>query len=261
MGKVVLILLDGLRPDAFEQSKHPFAKELKAMSASSLNVRTVMPSVTLPCHMSLFHSVTPQRHGIASNTYTPQVRPINGICEQLYAAGKKRSAFFYSWGELRDLARPNCVDFSYFYKYGHFPKGTDFQVADAAATYLRAEQPDFLFYYIAMTDVAGHGYGWMSPEYMRTVDESFGYVEHLYRNLPAGYTMIVTADHGGHDRTHGTDLPEDMTIPLFFVGEDFTPGSSLPEGTTILDIAPTIIQITGAEPDPEWEGKSLIAKA
>ena len=46
--------------------------------------QTVMPSVTLPCHMSLFHSVAPDRHGILTNTYTPQVRPINGICEQLH---------------------------------------------------------------------------------------------------------------------------------------------------------------------------------
>ena len=41
-----------------------------------------MPSVTLPCHMSLFHSVDPDRHGITTNGYVPQVRPIKGMFDQ-----------------------------------------------------------------------------------------------------------------------------------------------------------------------------------
>ncbi len=64
-----------------------------ARSAASFCAQTVTPSVTLPCHMSLFHSVTPQRHGTTTNTYAPQVRPVRGLCEVLAAAGK-RCAFF-----------------------------------------------------------------------------------------------------------------------------------------------------------------------
>ena len=74
--------------------------------------------------------------------------------------------------------------------------------------------------------------------------------------LSEDYTVIITADHGGHDRTHGTDLPEDMTIPLFIMGENFEPGTKL-ENVSILDIAPTIADVLGAPPDAEWEGKSL----
>ena len=44
----------------------------------SLTAQTVMPSVTLPCHMSLFHSVEPLRHGTTDNVYMPQVRPVKG---------------------------------------------------------------------------------------------------------------------------------------------------------------------------------------
>ena len=38
------------------------------------------------------------------------------------------------------------------------------------------------------------------------------------------YDVILTADHGGHDRIHGTELPEDMTIPVLMQGPDFAPG-------------------------------------
>jgi predicted AlkP superfamily pyrophosphatase or phosphodiesterase len=219
-----------------------------------------MPSVTLPCHMSLFHSVTPQRHGIATNIYTPQVRPIKGLGEQLRAANKK-AAICFSWEELRDLTRPGSLDYSYFLDLHRAPQGTDAEVGEEALRYLLAEQPDFLFYYIAMVDETGHRYGWMSPEYMEVMRNSLSYVEKIYRALPEGYTLLVTADHGGHDRTHGTEATEDMTIPLFCVGPQFVPGSTLPEGTTILDIAPTIVDLVGAFPAPEWEGKSLLPEA
>ena len=73
------------------------------------------------------------------------------------------------------------------------------------------------------------------------------------------YSVIVTADHGGHDRCHGTDLPEDMTIPMIFHGKAFKAATELC-GVSILDIAPTIADIMNVAPEREWEGKSLIAK-
>lgn len=74
--KVLLILSDGMRPDGLDA--HPAAARLMREGSYTLRARTVMPSVTLPCHMSLFHSVDPGRHGILTNTYVPQVRPRHG---------------------------------------------------------------------------------------------------------------------------------------------------------------------------------------
>jgi len=70
------------------------------------------------------------------------------------------------------------------------------------------------------------------------------------------YTFIITADHGGHDRRHGESIPEDMIIPLILRGPDFAPGELT--GANIMDIAPTVANLVGAECAPEWEGKSLI---
>jgi hypothetical protein len=46
-----------------------------------------MPSVTLPCHTSMFRGVTPERHGITTNTWTPQVRPVPSIID--YDTGRR----------------------------------------------------------------------------------------------------------------------------------------------------------------------------
>ena len=87
--KVILVLIDGLRADAVRACGSEYAQKLLSQSSYTLEARTVTPSVTLPCHMSLFHSVDPSRHGTTTNTYAPQVRPISGLFEQLKAAKKK----------------------------------------------------------------------------------------------------------------------------------------------------------------------------
>ena len=72
--KVLLILIDGMRPDALEDIS--FAQELKKKASYTMQGTSVVPPVTLPCHMSLFHSVDPTRHGTITNTYMPQVLPV-----------------------------------------------------------------------------------------------------------------------------------------------------------------------------------------
>lgn len=69
--------------------------------------------------------------------------------------------------------------------------------------------------------------------------------------------LWFTADHGGHDRTHGTDSPEDMTIPFIIKGKDFKAGEKL-ENVSIKDIAPTVAKLLDIAPDQAWEGKSLV---
>ena len=234
------------------------AKKLMEKSAYTLCARTVMPSVTLPCHMSLFHSVDPTRHGTTTNTYMPQVRPINGICETLRGADKK-CAIFYNWEEIRDLARPNSIVHAYFVKgrvYGY--EDANNRITDAAIDYLTHYDVDFTFLYLGFTDMAGHQHGWMSPEYMHAIDNSFDNITRLINALPDDYQVIITADHGGHDRTHGTDTDEDMIIPMIAYGSAFDPAMNL-DGASIKDVAPTVAALLGVKADEEWEGKNLLA--
>ena len=256
MEKVVMILVDGMRPDGLLGCGHPFVDELLKKSAHDLKARTVFPSITLPCHMSLFHGVTPQRHGILSNTYVPQVRPVDGLIDQLNKFDKK-CASFITWENLRDLSRPDhlhtclCMNL-------HKMEDTDCKITDKAIAYIKEEEPDFLFLYLGDTDEeGGHDNSWMSDIYLQVVNKAVGCIEKVYRNLPEGYTMIVIADHGGHERSHGTDMPEDMTIPVCICGPKFEAGKEM-AGTSILDIAPTVAKLLEVPRVKEWEGKELV---
>ncbi len=256
--KVILILVDGMRPDAVLTCGNEKIKERIKECAYTLHARTVMPSVTLPCHMSLFHSVDPERHGILTNTYVPQVRPIEGLVERLDLAGKK-NAMFYTWEELRDLSRVDHLHRSVVYNE-HRDTDADRKITTAAIQYIREENPDFLFLYLGDTDErGGHDTGWMSETYMKVVSNALDQVERVYNEIPAEYDVIVTADHGGHDRSHGTERPEDMTIPIICRGPHFKAGRDLGE-RSIKDIAPTIVALLGAAPAREWEGHSFLEK-
>lgn len=252
--KVLLILSDGMRPDAI--SNHPLVQEMMAASAYTLEAQTVFPSVTLPCHMSLFHSVDPTRHGITTNIHMPQVRPIDGLCEVLKKK-KKNCAFFYNWEQLRDLSRPGSLCHSYFCngKVHGWEKANQL-VVENAFSFIKEYAPDFAFVYLGWSDEAGHADGWMSDEYMRALDCSWKAIQQFQEAFAEEYTIIVTADHGGHDRTHGTLMPEDMTIPVFLQGEAFTPGKKL-QNVSLKDIAPTIAHLMDADVPEEWEGVSL----
>lgn len=257
MKKVLLILCDGMRPDAIDGLET--VKSLQSKSSYTLNAQTVFPSMTLPCHMSLFHSVKPDRHGVTTNIYTPQVRPINGLAEVLNQA-EKNCAMMYSWEQLKDITRPGSLNWAYYQRDpGDELKHVN-NFTDIALKYINEHSPDFMFLYFHIADILGHGYGWMSQKYLEGVKHTWDSIDYISKVLPKDYTLIVTADHGGHDRIHGHDIPEDMTIPLFIKGENFPEGKVI-EDASILDIAPTITDILGVKKDKDWEGKSLYLKA
>ena len=256
MKKVILVSIDGMRPDGFLGCGNPFARELMARGSYALDAQTVTPSVTLPCHMSMFHSVTPQRHGITTNTYIPMVRPLNGLFEQINLCGGI-SAFFYGWDPLRDIARPRAVKYAAF-QQNYTTDGVDGILTDLAIHRIRESKPDFVFVYMGETDEkGGPDCGWMTETYLGYISKALDNVKRLMEAAGDEYTVVITADHGGHDRTHGTEMPEDMTIPMVFVGPGFVPGKQLPQ-VSMLDIAPTIAKVMGVLPAREWEGKALL---
>lgn len=255
MKKVILISIDGMRPDGLLSCGNSYLSELAKKSSYTFEAKTVYPSITLPCHLSMFHSVPPERHGTLSNDYVIPVRPVSGLFEVLKAGGKK-CAMYYGWEPLRNIGKAGSLIASEYinaYSFEH----TDGMLTERALNYIKLAEPDFVFLYMVETDEkGGHDSGWMSETYLDYINKAISNVKKVIEDVGDNYTVIITADHGGHDRCHGTDIPEDMTIPMFFCGDDFAQGKVL-EDVSILDIAPTIADIMGISVPREWEGKSL----
>src|SRR5699024_858309 len=166
----------------------------------------------LPCHMSLFHSVDPQRHGILSNTYTPQVRPIAGIFEQLHT-NQKKSGFFHNWQQLRDLARPWSLSYNCFISGDDYTfEASNKMLTDNAIDYINQFSPDFTFLYLGLVDDIGHKYGWMSDEYIQSVYDSWDCIEKIAEAIPEDYKVIVIFYHSEHNSSQRTEERNDMKI-------------------------------------------------
>ena len=115
-----------------------------------------------------------------------------------------------------------------------------------------------LFVHFPTTDGMGHVYGWLSGEQLSVLfraDQALGNLlaELDARGLRKETLIIVTSDHGGHDTTHGSSLPEDMTIPWIAAGAGIQPAQLTTQVQTV-DTAATIAYALQLPISPEWDG-------
>jgi len=250
--RVLILSIDGLRPDAIDMVPMPNLQKLMQTSAYTLSAQTVYPSVTLISHASMLTGLCPAKHGVYWNDYIPE----NGIAEGTDLFDIAHAAGLETWmyvgkEKLKQITASTSLT--------GFVKGSD---RDSELTdQLLAEFPEnfgVLFVHFATVDGMGHEYGWLSPEYLSVAfraDESLGRIlaELDRRNLRNETLVIITADHGGHDTTHGSTMPEDMTIPWFATGPGIKPG---PLTTTVhtMDTAATAAFVLGLDIPAEWDG-------
>jgi predicted AlkP superfamily pyrophosphatase or phosphodiesterase len=263
MSKVLFIMLDGCRPDALAQAQTPHLDSLWKTGAYTWKARSVMPSVTLPAHTSMFRGVPPQKHGIgADNTFRTSAASFPSVFELSAEAGR-HNAMFYSWEQLRDLSRPGSLKMSYCLSAeAHLGGDNDTPVALAAGAYLVNTQPDFCFLYLGDIDITGHLHGWMSPEYIEAIemnDRAIGRVLAMLQeaHLREKYTILIQADHGGHGTDHGTDSPEDMTIPWIINGTGVKSGHMIQSPVGLCDTPATIAHVLGLQRPDVWEGQPV----
>ena len=164
---------------------------------------------------------------------------------------------FYGWEPLRDICNPGSLRFA-VYTNAYMQESGDTVLTDECERIIDQHKPDLAFLYMVETDEkGGHDNGWMTEAYLARISTAIDNVKRMFDKYGDEYRIIIMADHGGHERSHGTDLPEDMTIPLFFIGERFENGATK-DGLSLLDIAPTVAAVMGIPADPDWEGKSIV---
>ncbi len=63
--RAIIFVVDGLRPDALPQAATPRIDRLAAQGAYTWQAQSVSPTITLPCHASLFLAVPLARPTLA----------------------------------------------------------------------------------------------------------------------------------------------------------------------------------------------------
>ena len=259
---VIVISIDGLRPDAIEKFDAGTLKRLMREGAYSLEAQTIFPSKTLPSHTSMLTGVPPEVHGISWNedqTDEHGVVAVPTIFEVAKSRGMRTAAFF-SKSKFHHLEKPGTLDHS------EAPDGITHLMAtetvEAAIRYMKHERPNLLFVHIGEPDYAGHTIGWMSFVYGWAVKRADGAVKSILEAADdaygrGAYTVIVTADHGGHGRNHGSADPRDMTIPWIAWGKGVKAGTRMPSGIRTMDTSATALWLLGIDGPEEWVGRPV----
>jgi arylsulfatase A-like enzyme len=261
---VVVVSIDGLRPDAIAAYSAPTLQRLLNEGAYTLSASTINPSKTLPSHTSMLTGQPPDRHGVLwNNVATADADSIDlpNIFSVARSHGYTTAAFF-SKAKFGPLQLEGTLDYSQA-PGGLFGRWSTERTVDDVARYLKDARPNLLFVHLTDPDAAGHRSGWMTPEYGRGVlaaDTGVNRVIDLARRAfgEENFTLIVTADHGGHGTNHGSDDPRDVTIPWIAWGKGVKTGTIQPSTVRTMDTAATVLWLLGVERPTDWAGQPLI---
>jgi predicted AlkP superfamily pyrophosphatase or phosphodiesterase len=243
---LLLVSIDGLRPDAVAQFDAPILNRLMRSGSYSLTASTILPSKTLPSHTSMLTGKPPESHGVLwNNVLSAREKTVasSTVFGEARARGYRTAAFF-SKPKFQPLQQPGSLDYSQA-PGGWFGGWSGARTARDVATYLDGARPNLLFVHLADPDRAGHRAGWMSADYglaVRAADQALGVLlAACDRAFGEGnYTVIVTADHGGHGYDHGSSDLRDVRIPWIAWGRGVSPGPLADEVRT-MDTASTAL--------------------
>lgn len=240
---VIVISIDGARPDAILQADTPIMQDLAETGAVDWQAQTVVPSVTIPAHSSLLTGLDTDEHRIVHNDYRTERITYPTFISIAQAEGYQTAIVV---GKQKFIQFHQDED-----TYYEFVRTGDPGVVDSTIELL-ADGYEVLFVHLPNTDFFGHLHGWMSDTYiyeLGNTDANIGRILDALDELDIRETtlIIITADHGGNDKDHGQNIPENTTIPMILNGTGINP-DTLIEDTSITQVASTILLALGLAP-------------
>lgn len=235
----------------------------------SLNTRNVMPSVTLPNWTSHLTGSGPEQHGVVGNDWviSKHVLPAietdaKGYYPSVFKVLKDqvrevKTGFYYNWKELVYPYNQEYIDEVNFQENDgyveNYGKALAFLVANKA-------RPTFIFLYSVHTDHTGHQYGWMSPEYIQSIEEADVQIgkfldkmksEGLYNSTH----FIFASDHGGINNGHGGVTVNEMEVPWGITGPGIVKGQKLKEPNNTVNTAAVVLKLFKGKTPLCWTGE------
>jgi predicted AlkP superfamily pyrophosphatase or phosphodiesterase len=292
--RVVIVSIDGLRPDAIDAAGAKTLNGLIDRGAYCAIAQTIRPSVTLPSHTSMLTGLDSPRHQVYWNSYHRGYIPHPTVFSVAAQCGRE-SAMIFSKDKFHFLANPKCVTFVHGPPVpDKVPPPEDYRDPDQQELLLQRQRDaalrpgeggttaegiarafssawalrafDLTFVHFREADEMGHRRGWMSPEYLEavlTIDRALaGIIATIEKQGGFGTTaLIVTSDHGGSGRDHYWFLQpgkaEHMTIPWICVGPGIPAGLKINRAVRTFDTAPTALALIGLGAPEGIEGRAV----
>lgn len=234
---VFIISYDQGNPELVRKTELPTFHQMAAQGARTWEAYTIVPSLTLPSHISMLTGVGIQKHQISWNDHQPSKGhvPVPTVFSLAKARGLK-TAMFVGKEKLQTLEIPGTIDLLVWPQ----PEDDAKAIARAFAAEFAKSKPHLTFLHFRDPDTVGHATGAYSPEKIQALKDCDTALTIIKDAVAAAGVLkdsvfILTADHGAHDTknkegktvgTHGDSRPEDVLIPWVAWGKgvkkDFT---------------------------------------
>ncbi len=255
--KVLIIGVDGMRPDAMLAANCPNFDALIATGAFSPVAQAEDITISGPCWSSILCGVHRNKHGVTGNSFAgSNYAQYPHFFRRLEDACDIQTASIVNWSPVNTNILLGAADTI-------ITGVNDAGVAANCVTLLQApDTADVIFLHFDSVDGAGHANGF-SPtvqNYLNAIQTIDGYVGQIRAALQArtliaseDWLIIVTSDHGGTpDGSHGQNIPEHRNTPLIISGAATLQGSTVAGTPELVDIPPTVLTFLGLPIDPAW---------
>lgn len=273
---VFIISIDGGKPAVIAASEAPTLKKIAAEGAVTWAASTIFPSITLPSHTSMLTGVGPDKHQILWNGYTPikglvkvptvfsllKAADPQAVTGMLIGKIKFRHLWLKDSLDLFDFDGPQTPEPPANGAALEQDKKPSQTVAKQAAAWIKTAKPRLAFIHFGDVDTSGHKSGWGSPEQqeaLKVTDQALWQVWQAIKDagIADSSVMLITADHGGHDKTHGLDIPDDMIIPWVAWGQGVKKNFTITDKVTTYDTAATALWLLDVPVPAEFDGKPV----
>lgn len=262
---VVLIGVDGMGAYAFKKAKLPVMQSMMAKGSWSLEARTVLPSSSAANWASMNMGAGPELHGFTTWGSKSPDMPSRVLDEY---------GMFPSIAGLLRKSRPES-EIGFIYEWdgiGYlFPKAAvnkdlncdgDIALTNAVVEYIETKKPNFLFVHLHDVDSVGHTVGHDTPEYYASVERTDAHIGEILQSIErAGIAdetlVLVTADHGGIKKGHGSISMAEMQIPWIVVGPGIRKNHQVQESIMTFDTAATIAAALKLKAPQVWIGRPV----
>lgn len=265
--RVLVVGIDGVRPDVLAEVPTPAIDALIAEGTYSDRARTTYPSVSGPGWSSFLLGVWPEKHGVTDNEFGgKRYDRYPDFLTRIERERPELSTFAVAdWlplvtGDRNGPVISDAVDVKHAldgYQLGWLQ--ADQRSVEVAVQHLMTADPDALFVYLGNPDETSHRTGSIGAEYREAIAAADAQVGRLVEALRTRATyedenwlVIVGTDHGRRaDGGHGGDTVEERTIFFLVSGPSARLGAP-DEPPGIVDVAVTALAHLGLAIDPGW---------
>jgi predicted AlkP superfamily pyrophosphatase or phosphodiesterase len=235
---VIIISIDALHPAALNAGTTPTIYGEMRQGAYTLEGQSTNPPLTLISHTAMFTGLGPDKSGKSDNQWQPGEPTIER--RTIFNSAKQngfQTGFYYSKQKLGYLVN-EAVD---VYRWSRD------DAIDLAEAFVRKSGRHFVFLHVSGLDFVGPEHGWLSKEYMEELSYIDEYLTPLIRLVKEqkNFVIIVTSDHSGHGKIHGSQHPDDFRLPFVIHSDRMKFGSiqnSKYDVTDLKDILNRILQ-------------------